>query len=326
MGCLKDSSYQSNETRLQSTFCETRFMNDYTQKTREWLDDRFRQTDSRGVYFAHQPIYGFRMGHSEKSLLHRYIITYHIMNTLSHFSFESLVDAGGAEGYKGAMVRHLFNTDVKSCDLSQEACNRADEIYGIDTQAIDIQDLPFETDSFDIVLCSEVLEHVQEFETAVEQLVRVCRKAVIITLPHESKKHVEKHITQPHTHLRTFSLSSLDYLESRGFKITRTKMNNSFLKPLGLLVEAMPRTHKHLFPLWSLYNRSLPLLRVLSGKRSMEFLIYLDTFVSRVMSYNSMMFVILKDTTAYSKRPLKQIRSSHIIDFAVPYHYVRNQT
>jgi len=301
-------------------------MNDYTQKTREWLDARFRQTDSRRVYFAHQPIYGFRKGHSEKSLLHRYIITYHIMNVLSHFSFDSLIDVGGAEGYKGAMAKHLFNADVKSCDLSQEACNRADEIYGIDTQAIDVQDLPFETDSFDIVLCSEVLEHVQEFETAVEQLVRVCRKAVIITLPRESKKHVEKHSTQPHAHLRAFDLKSLDYLESRGLKITRQKLNNPLIKPLGVLVEAMPRNHSRFKPLWNLYNRTLPLLRVLFGQRSMEYLIHLDRFASRVMSYNSMMFVILKDTTAYSTRPLKQIRSSHIVDFAVPYHYVRNQT
>ena len=301
-------------------------MNDYTQKTRDWLDVRFRQTDSQGVYFAHQPIYGFRMGHCEKSLLHRYIITYHIMHMLSHFTFESLIDVGGAEGYKGAMVRHLFGAGVKSCDLSQEACDRADEIYNVDSQAIDVQDLPFETDSFDIVLCSEVLEHVQDFETAVEQLVRVSRKAVIITLPHESQKHVEKHRTQPHAHLRSFSLSSLDYLESRGFDITRTKMNNPFLKPLGLIVEAMPRNHSRFKPLWNLYNRSLPLLRVLFGQRSMEFLIHLDSFASRVMSYNSMMFVIFKDTTAYSTRPLKQIRSRHIVDFAVPYHYLRNHS
>ncbi|MXY50253.1 MAG: class I SAM-dependent methyltransferase [Gemmatimonadetes bacterium] len=305
---------------------KTCFMNDYTQKTRDWLDVRFRQTDSQGVYFAHQPIYGFRMGHCEKSLLHRYIITYHIMHMLSHFTFESLIDVGGAEGYKGAMVRHLFGAGVKSCDLSQEACDRADEIYNVDSQAIDVQDLPFETDSFDIVLCSEVLEHVQDFETAVEQLVRVSRKAVIITLPHESQKHVEKHRTQPHAHLRSFSLSSLDYLESRGFDITRTKMNNPFLKPLGLIVEAMPRNHSRFKPLWNLYNRSLPLLRVLFGQRSMEFLIHLDSFASRVMSYNSMMFVIFKDTTAYSTRPLKQIRSRHIVDFAVPYHYLRNHS
>ena len=219
-------------------------MTHHTQRTQEWLDERFRQTDSQGVYFAHQPIYGFRMGHSEKSLLHRYTITYHIMKVLSHLNFDNLIDVGGAEGYKGALVRHLFNADVKSCDLSQEACKRANEIYGLDSQAIDVQDLPFETDSFDIVLCSEVLEHVPEFEAAVEQLVRVCRKALVITLPHESKKHVAKHSNQPHAHLRALDLNSLDYLESREFKITRTKMNNPFLRPLGLLVEAMPRTHR----------------------------------------------------------------------------------
>ncbi len=301
-------------------------MNHYTRKTREWLDDRFRQTDRRGVYFAHQPIYGFRMGHSEKSLLHRYAITYQIMKLLSHLRFDNLVDVGGAEGYKGALVRHLFDAEVKSCDLSQEACKRADEIYSIDTQAIDVQDLPFESDSFDIVLCSEVLEHVPEFETAAEQLVRICRKAAVITLPHESIGHVEKHSAQPHAHLRAFNMNSLDYLESRGFKIIRRRMNNQFLKPLGVLAEAMPRSHKRLIPLWNLYNSSLPFLRALFGERTMGFLVYLDALFSSVMSYSTMMFVILKDKSAYSTRPLKQIRSSHIIDFAVPFHYIRDQS
>ena len=54
-------------------------MDNYTTDTKDWLNDRFKATDEEGIYFAHQPIYGFRKGHSEPGIIIRYIITYQIM-------------------------------------------------------------------------------------------------------------------------------------------------------------------------------------------------------------------------------------------------------
>jgi hypothetical protein len=69
----------------------------YTQETKLWLNERFRKCDEEGIYFAHQPIYGFRKGHSEPGHMGKYIRTYQIMKVLSHMSFDSLLDVGGAE-------------------------------------------------------------------------------------------------------------------------------------------------------------------------------------------------------------------------------------
>lgn len=46
--------------------------------------------------------------------------------------------------------------------------------------------LPFEQNSFDVVLCAEVLEHIsyEEFPKALGEIYRVARKAVILSLPH----------------------------------------------------------------------------------------------------------------------------------------------
>ena len=95
-------------------------MNDYTTDTMRWLDKRFKLTDESGIYFAHQPIYGFRKGHSEPGAVSRYMITYQIMKALSHLRFSSLLDVGGAEGYKSALARSLFGVRVRSADLSAE--------------------------------------------------------------------------------------------------------------------------------------------------------------------------------------------------------------
>lgn len=79
-------------------------MDKYTQKTKKWLDGRFKQTDKNGIYKAHQPIYGFRKGPTDSSLVDKYICTYQIMKALAHLNFNSLLDVGGAEGYKSYLI------------------------------------------------------------------------------------------------------------------------------------------------------------------------------------------------------------------------------
>lgn len=136
-----------------------------------------------------------------------------IMKALSHLQFDSLLDVGGAEGYKAAMVRSIFKAKVKSVDLSAEACKRAKEIFDIDGEAIDIHQLPFKDQEFDVVLCSETLEHVTDIEKATDELMRVCKKAVVITVPHESEEFIAYNIKNniPHAHIHCLNLNSFDF-------------------------------------------------------------------------------------------------------------------
>jgi len=52
----------------------------------------------------------------------------------------------------------------------------------------DVKGLPFERNSFDVILCAEVLEHLpfENFYEALKELHRVSKKTVVITLPHFS--------------------------------------------------------------------------------------------------------------------------------------------
>jgi len=49
----------------------------------------------------------------------------------------------------------------------------------------DVQNLSFEDNAFDIVLCQQVLEHVPDPVKAMGELKRVAAKQLIITVPHE---------------------------------------------------------------------------------------------------------------------------------------------
>ena len=304
-------------------------MSNYTADTSKWLDKRFNATDDAGIYFAHQPIYGFRGGHSEEGLIPRYVITYQIMKALSTLRFTTLLDVGGAEGYKAALARSLFNAEVRSSDLSEEACKRAKEIYGIEGEAIDIHRLPYEDNSFDVVLCSETLEHVEDLATATKELIRVCRKAVIITVPHEPKEVVERNISEkiPHAHIHSLDLHSFDFAYPEVQRIRAEKMLSPYLLIPSLVVEGAPRGEVHSYPKLFLkaFNALTPLFRRLFGERSARALVYADKHLTKAFpnAYHGMIFTLIKDEGDVPEHP-RDSSLSRIIDFKVPYHTLKH--
>ena len=136
-------------------------MDSYTAEEKAMVDKRFSDT-ADGVYRSHQPIYGYKKWPCEWYFTGRYIPTLRIMKELSRLKCESMLDVGGAEGYKSYMARALFGLRVHTSDLSEEACKRAQEIFGVEATPLDIHDLPFADDQFDVITCSETLEHVTD--------------------------------------------------------------------------------------------------------------------------------------------------------------------
>ncbi len=308
-------------------------MDKYTLKTKNWLNKRFKKCDEQGIYHAHQSIYGFRKGHSELGF-NRYIHTYRIMKALSHLKFDSLLDAGSAEGYKAYIANRLFGVKVRCCDLSEEACKRAEEIFKIKSTPADIHELPFKNNEFDVILCSETLEHVTDLRKSINELLRVAKKAVIITVPHESQKFINKNIEEEvtHAHIHSFGLESLNFLVFNGYHVLSKKMISLLLRlpvfPLAVLIEAMPREcrekRKYLKIFIELYNACIPILRKLFSKKITAFLIQLDDFICKFTpNYKAILFVILKDNKCYTKKETINISAYRIINFSVPYHYMK---
>jgi Methylase involved in ubiquinone/menaquinone biosynthesis len=134
------------------------------------------------------------------------------------FSFYNISNflrkVGGAEGYKAALARSIFNVKVTSCDLSNEASKLAKEIFDVEGQPVNMHQLPYGDNEFDVVLCSEVLEHVTDYKKAAFELLRVAKKAVPITVPHDSKEFVENNIKNkfPHAHIHCLNLDSFNFM------------------------------------------------------------------------------------------------------------------
>jgi SAM-dependent methyltransferase len=100
-----------------------------------------------------------------------------------------ILDVGCGEGFTMRELREDNNLQAAmiGVDLSLAALawNRAREMSRSSLGVADVHHLPFSDDSFDLVLCLEVLEHLSDSAFALQELLRIARDCVLVSVPHE---------------------------------------------------------------------------------------------------------------------------------------------
>lgn len=125
--------------------------------------------------------------------------------------------------------RKLKNLDYTTCDLNSPIA---------DIKA-DIQNLPFEDNSFDVIFCNHVLEHVEDDKKALRELFRIMKPGGwgIFQVPiryqldktfedstiTDRKERIEKF--GQYDHVRVYGMDYYDILESIGFKVEKVNLS-----------------------------------------------------------------------------------------------------
>ena len=100
---------------------------------------------------------------------------------------ESILDVGCGEGFTLEMLRKKgIGKKLEGVDFLDRAIKLGKKEHPkLILKQGDIYDLKYKDNSFDLVICSEVLEHVDDPERAIQELVRVTKKYCLFSVPNE---------------------------------------------------------------------------------------------------------------------------------------------
>jgi len=120
---------------------------------------------------------------------------------LEHLSFKSVLDVGCGPGY--SLIKFLIHgKKVMGTEVCTHLMNTA--LIGLNNNGVitvaRASYLPFDNDSYDLVYCTDVLEHIpeQDCEQSIKELIRVAAKYIYVsvsTVPANFHKELGLHET-----------------------------------------------------------------------------------------------------------------------------------
>lgn len=99
-----------------------------------------------------------------------------------------ILDAGCGEGQFLLRLSKLGYENLYGADVTEVAIQSAKErVKGAHFSIADLAHVPYEDGFFDVVVCTEVIEHIPHYEETITELKRVLKKdgLLIITFPNE---------------------------------------------------------------------------------------------------------------------------------------------
>ncbi len=100
---------------------------------------------------------------------------------------KKVLDAGCGEGFTLDQLRkEKIGNEFVGIDNSAVAINLGKKLFpSFLLKVDDIYNLSFNDSSQDLVICTEVLEHLKEPDRAIKELIRVSKKYIVLSVPNE---------------------------------------------------------------------------------------------------------------------------------------------
>lgn len=128
--------------------------------------------------------------HQSKNPLQRFLIknfNKSLISLIEPLSPKTILDVGCGEGFilNELTLKHV-GQKIEGVDNSKTALSLGKKLFPrLSLKYADIYHLPYQNNSFDLVVCLEVLEHLKNPEKALDEILRVSKGSVIISVPNE---------------------------------------------------------------------------------------------------------------------------------------------
>lgn len=134
-------------------------------------------TDNYRKHTTKNPVQKFLIGNFEKILA----------NEVKKLNISSILDAGCGEGFTLENLRAgSIGKTYEGIDFLKTAIDLGHKIHPqITLKQASIYKLPYKDNSFDLVLSTEVLEHLEDPKIALKEIFRVSKKYVLLSVPNE---------------------------------------------------------------------------------------------------------------------------------------------
>ncbi len=110
------------------------------------------------------------------------------ISKISPYDVANVLEVGCGAGYSMQHLCKFFGPSVvySACDIDPELVTLTKQKNpAVECMTASIYELPYPDHSFDIVVCLEVLEHLEYPDKALAELARVSKKYIVASTPHE---------------------------------------------------------------------------------------------------------------------------------------------
>jgi len=106
---------------------------------------------------------------------------------LHEIEFQRVYEAGCGEGYVTTHIaQSRGNIEIHASDISNEVVEQAKAICPTANFSVgSVYEIAFPAESFDLVVACEVLEHLEFPELAIQELLRIAKRYLLISVPNE---------------------------------------------------------------------------------------------------------------------------------------------
>lgn len=148
---------------------------------------------------------------------------------------KTVLDAGCGEGFTmDKLAKFGIGEKIEGVEHSRDAIQLGKKLFpNLTFKEGSAYDMPYENNSFDLVVCTEVLEHLEEPAKVLKEAMRVSRKYILISVPNEPffmlgnfirGKNLSKLGNDP-GHINHWTvISFLDFLKKNGLIIKTLKL------------------------------------------------------------------------------------------------------
>ncbi len=128
--------------------------------------------------------------HTSKNPLQKFLINNFYKSLLSavrNLKIDSVLDVGCGEGFAlQKLYQSRIGKRLEGIDFQKEAIELGRKIHPhLNLETGNIYNLSFKDNSFDLVMATEVLEHLEEPRKGLKELIRVSKKYLLLSVPNE---------------------------------------------------------------------------------------------------------------------------------------------